>query len=275
MGKELTRAELAAQLYEQIEAAPLSLPDHIDRERFVRMVKATVSQDPTLLSASHRSIVMACIKAASDGLFIDGREAAMVIRNSKGGKVASYLPMYQGLMKLARNSGQIISMTANVVYEFDSFRYILGDEERIEHLPAGLDAEPGKPIAVYAVVRMTDGTVVREVMRRAAVLNIAAQGQNAFQYDPAKGRNWAEWWRKTVIRRVCKWLPRSTELQSFHDAAGRIDELVTFERQAPKPSAGAAAIRQLTDDIDEVPPKVLDDDYEAGDEQEVDPDAEV
>lgn len=260
MTQALSKAERATLLYGQIEGAELTLPDHIDRDRFVKMVRATIAANPDILEATPRSVVLSCIKAASDGLFLDGREAALIVRSVKVSrkgepdryeKQATYQPMVQGLMKLARNSGQIASITAQVIFQNDEFKHVLGDEERIEHTPAPLDVDPGKPIGVYAIVRLTDGTVVREVMRRTAVMGIAAQGKNAWQYDPAKGPNFGEWWRKTVIRRITKYIPRSTELQLFHDAAGRIDELVDF-RQDGQPagevrlSPGAAALQRLT-----------------------------
>ncbi|MCG8404532.1 MAG: recombinase RecT [Phycisphaerales bacterium] len=95
-----------------------------------------------------------------------------------------------------------------------------GDGERIEHAPAGVTDNRGPPVAIYAIVKLKDGTVVREVM------SIAGQGQNAYQYDPQKGKNFAEWWRKTAIRRISKYIPRDSDRagRHFHDAAERIDE---------------------------------------------------
>lgn len=232
-----------------------TLPKHIDPDAFARTIQTALQVQPDLMQATPRSLMVACMKAATDGLILDGREAALVMRNVKikdGGqerweKQATYQPMVQGLMKLARNSGQIASIVAQVVYENDRFTYVLGDDERIEHAPAPLTEDRGKAIAAYAIVKLTDGTTIREVMRASEILNIGGQGSNSYQYDPAKGKNYAEWWRKTVIRRITKYIPRSSDaVGRFEQAAERIDEDFEFEAEvAPQPEPvkkrGAAA----------------------------------
>lgn len=239
-----------------------TLPKHIDADAFARTIQTALQVQPDLMQATPRSLMVACMKAATDGLILDGREAALVMRNvnvgtrdnAKWEKQATYQPMVQGLMKLARNSGQIASIVAQVVYANDRFTYVLGDDERIEHAPAPLDQDRGKPIAAYAIVKLTDGTTIREIMRASEIMNIGSQGSNSYQYDPAKGKNYAEWWRKTVIRRITKYIPRSSDaIGRFEQAAERIDEEFEFEAEAPpaaqpikKRGAAAAALRDIT-----------------------------
>lgn len=241
-----------------------TLPKHIDPDAFTRTVQTALQVQPELLDCTPRSLMISCMKAATDGLILDGREAALIVRSVNVGtaqskkweKQATYQPMVQGLMKLARNSGEIISISAQVVYENDRFNFVLGDEERIEHIPASFDKEQGKPIAAYAIVKLRDGTSAREVMRASAIMNIAEQGKNAFQYKPESGKNYAEWWRKTVIRRITKYIPRSSDaVGKFAAAVERVDEDFDFEgevEQAPPPpkrkarGGGAAALRDVT-----------------------------
>jgi recombination protein RecT len=259
MNQQLTTTEqkrtpmtIAAGLKPQLSE---SLPKHIDPDAFARTIQTALQVQPDLMQATPRSLMTACMKAATDGLILDGREAALVMRNVNTGnrdnpkweKQATYQPMVQGLMKLARNSGQIASIVAHVVYENDKFDYVLGDNERIEHAPAPLTQDRGKAIAAYAIVKLTDETTIREVMRASEILNIGSQGSNSYQYDPAKGKNYAEWWRKTVIRRITKYIPRSSDaVGRFEQAAKRIDEDFDFEAEQPEPAApvkkrGAAA----------------------------------
>lgn len=239
-----------------------TLPKHIDPDAFARTIQTALQVQPDLMEATPRSLMIACMKAATDGLILDGREAALIVRNVNAGsrdnpqweKQATYQPMVQGLMKLARNSGQIVSIVAQVVYEHDRFTYVLGDDERIEHAPAPLTEDRGRPIAAYAIVKLTDGSVIREVMRASEIMNIAGQGKNSFQYDPSKGKNFAEWWRKTVIRRITKYIPRSSDaVGKFEQAAERIDEDYDFEgdvapppEPAKKRGAAAAALKDIT-----------------------------
>lgn len=215
-----------------------TLPSHINADKFTRDLQTVLNLNPDLANASPKSIFASALKAAADGLSLDGREAALVIRNVNVGtkdakkweKQATYLPMVQGLMKLARNSGEISSLTAQVVYANDKFTYTMGDDERIEHIPAGITEEQGLPVAVYAIAKLKDGTVIREVMRKSAVLSIGGQGSNSWQYDPGKGQNFAEWWRKTALRRIAKYIPRSSdEVGRLAAAIERIDEDYDFE----------------------------------------------
>ena len=210
-----------------------TLPSHINPDKFTRDLQTVLNLNPDLIQASPKSIFASALKAAADGLSLDGREAALVIRNVNVGtkdakkweKQATYLPMVQGLMKLARNSGEISSLTAQVVYANDKFTYTMGDDERIEHQPSSITEDQGAPVAVYAIAKLKDGTVIREVMRKSAVLAIGAQGSNAWQYAPDSGKNFAEWWRKTALRRIAKYIPRSSdEVGRLAAAIERIDE---------------------------------------------------
>ncbi|UNY40259.1 recombinational DNA repair protein [Paracoccus phage vB_PmaP_KLEP18-1] len=224
-----------------------ALPGHIPVDKFVRTVQTAITMNPEIARACEsregmQSLMVACTKAATDGLIIDGREAALV--TFKG--AVTYMPMVAGIMKMARNSGDIASISAHVVYENDEFTYVLGDDERIEHAPKFGDR--GAPVAVYAIVKMKDGTVQREVMDKDQVLRIGAQGRNSAQYDPKTGRNYGEWWRKTVIRRISKYLPRSSDRDDFQRAVERIDEDYDYDATdsetvpaAPTKKRGAAA----------------------------------
>lgn len=238
----------------------LVLPPGMTEDRFIRVVHTAIQLNPDITTATRPSIFGACLKAATDGLILDGREAALVVRSVKVSKKnepdryekqATYQPMVQGLKKLAEQAGW--NIVAHVVYANDTFTYSLGDDESIHHAPAPLDAERGKPIAAYAIAKSVDGgPAVREVMRASEILNIGSQGQNSYQYDPSKGKNYAEWWRKTLIRRICKYLPRSNDRSPFHDAAEQIDEDFDYSNEnqdaptnvtpiKPKKRGGAAA----------------------------------
>ena len=242
-----------------------ALPGHIPAEKFVRTVQTAVQMNPQIGSACNtaggiQSLMAACTKAATDGLILDGREAALVTFRQKTGDNqwedrVQYIPMVAGLMKKARNSGEISNISAHVVYENDQFNYVLGDEERIEHAPKF--GERGKAIAVYAIVKMKDGTVQREVMDKDAVMKIAAQSKNAAQYNPDTGKNYGEWWRKTVIRRISKYLPSSSDRDEFLQAVERIDDGFEYEAQDGGPTepaaqpakqrgAGAAKLKDIT-----------------------------
>lgn len=185
------------------------LPPQIPTDRFVRTAITAVSMQPDLLRSDRRSLLGACMKAAQDGLLPDGREAALVMFKGK----AQYMPMVAGLLKKARQSGVISSISAHVVYERDQFDYQLGDDEHIIHKPL-ITGERGKPVAVYAIARTTDGGAYREVMSVAQVEKVRAVSRASKPDSP-----WNTWWdemaRKTVIRRLAKYMPSSSDLDQL------------------------------------------------------------
>ena len=204
-----------------------ALPPQIPVDKFIRTTLTAVQMNPELLDADRRSLLGACMKAAQDGLLLDGREAAPVIFRTKEGPKVQYMPMVGGLLKKIRNSGELSSISANVVYENDQFTYELGDFEQITHKPF-LGAERGKPIAVYAVARTKDGAVYREVMSVADVEKVRASSR------AANAGPWVQWWdemaRKTVIRRIAKRLPSSAD---FEQVIQSDNEAVGFVQQGP------------------------------------------
>lgn len=189
----------------------MALPPQIPVQKFVRTTMTAVQMNPELLNADRRSLLASCMKAAQDGLLIDGREAALVIFRTKNGPAVQYMPMIGGLLKKLRNSGELASIAAHVAYQNDEFRYELGDEERIIHRPT-LGGTRGQPIAAYAIARTKDGAVYREVMS----LDQIEQVRNVSR---AKDNGpWVQWWdemaRKTVLRRLLKRLPSSADLDA-------------------------------------------------------------
>ena len=189
-----------------------ALPQHIPVEKFIRTCVNAVQNNPEILDCDNRSLLIACQKAAQDGLILDGREAALI----KFGRVATYMPMVQGIVKKARNSGKVANIIVQLVHKNDDFQFKPG----IDKLPIcnpDWFGERGDPIGAYAVGELKDGSVQVEIMSKAQILIIAAAGKNGHQYDPKKGKYFGEWWRKTVLKRLCKYLPSSTDLDGIID----------------------------------------------------------
>ncbi len=210
-----------AQLRKQLEAMrpqfAMALPSHIKPEKMQRVVMTVVQQTPELLDADRRSLLGACMKCAADGLIPDGREAALVIFNVKskaGGwsKRVQYMPMLGGLLKRARNSGEIAGVVVNVVHEADEFVQTPDDFDKpLLHRPPKLGTPRGEPIGAYALVKLADGTVMHEVMDRAEIERVRAVSK------AKDGGPWTQWWdqmaRKTVFRRLAKYLPMDAETE--------------------------------------------------------------
>lgn len=238
----------------------LALPKTgITAERFTRVATTAILNDPKLMEADRTSLYSACMRAAQDGLLPDGREAALVVFSGKNGKIAQYMPMLAGILKKVRNSGELVSLTSNVVYSGDEFDYWVDEEgEHLTHKPNMLAPDRGKPIGVYALAKTKDGGVYVEVMSIAQVEQVRSSSR-AKDSGP-----WVSWWdemaRKTVIRRLSKRLPMSTDLDSLiraddalYDVAAPAQDTPQTEVHADAPPRKPSRLRSVVAAAEEIP----------------------
>ncbi|HGJ5869589.1 recombinase RecT, partial [Arsenophonus nasoniae] len=101
------------------------LPAQVTTEQFTRTAATALIENAELQNADKQSLVLALTRCAKDGLMPDGREAALVVRSTKVNnqfvKKAVYMPMVDGVIKRARQSGQVANIIAKVVYAQDEF----------------------------------------------------------------------------------------------------------------------------------------------------------
>lgn len=206
------------------------LPANVSFEAFKNAAIVAFTDNPMIAKCDMGTVFKSLRRLAAAGLVPDGREAALVPFKTKIGdnyvQVCQAMPMIFGLIKTARNSGEISDIRAHIVYEAEvetkRFNYVVGDTERLEHEPI-LFGEKGSPVAAYAIASMKDGTIIREFMDAGEIDKVRRSG--ASQLDFVKGQRptvsdqpkgiWADWqgemWKKTVIRRLIKRLPLSAE----------------------------------------------------------------
>ncbi len=223
----------------QLKAA---LPARISVEKFTRVALQgiqTHKDKNKLLGANRQTLYNSISKAATDGLQLDGREAALTVFHNKDTKEDEvvYMPMTQGLVKLARNSGEIKNIIAEVVYSKDFFQFTIGEDEKPKHKPNWFDEDRGEPVGVWALVSLDNGEHIHAILPKSKVMKIASKSKNSYQYDPAKGLYFDEWWKKTAVKNVLKYAPKSTELENLiaHDDEEFIDgegNVVTMPAQA-------------------------------------------
>jgi recombination protein RecT len=186
------------------------------------------------------------MKAAQDGLLLDGREAGLSLYNDRASncQTVAYMPMVNGILKKIRQSGEISSIRAHVVYEGDEFDFELGDDERISHKPKL--AEQGQPIAAYAIAKFKDGDIQREVMSLTEIEKIRAKATGIGKACWAS--SWGEMAKKTVIRRLSKRLPTSNDLGADRDP---VDTVVpaSVEEMTPPSLQPAITVEDLNHQI--------------------------
>lgn len=207
----------------------MALPGHVPVEKFLRTVVTAVQNTPSLEQCDRKSLYSAAMKAASEGLLPDGREAAIIPFKGK----AMYIPMYSGILKKVRNSGELLSISAAIVYEKDVFSYSIdADGEHLQHAPDVFSDDRGLRRGVYAIAKTKDGGVYVEVMSEKQVMAVKNSGA-AKDAGPWKGPFEEEMWKKSAIKRLSKRLPMSTDLEETLKAD---DDLYDFAAPDPVPT---------------------------------------
>lgn len=209
-----------------------ALPSHVAPEKFIRVAKTAIQNTPALVNADRRSLFGAFVRLAQDGLLPDGREAAVVMFGNK----AQAMPMIAGVLKKIRQSGEVAKVSAQVVYANDKFVVKYGFDEDVEHVPPPLDQPRGEPIGAYATAVLKDGSQLLEVMSLEEIEKVRAVSR------AARDGPWVAWWaemaRKTVMRRLSKRLPMSTDLEDeifSRDETMRPNlQAIDVEPEAPK-----------------------------------------
>lgn len=197
-----TVAALFQKHKDQIQAA---LPRHLDADRMLRITMTCVRRTPKLAECDPKSLFGAVIEASQLGLE-PGIRAHLV----PFGKEVQLIADYRGLMDLARRSGEIGSISAHAVHEGDDFDFVLGTDSYIRHRPKGT----GPVTHVYAVAKWKDGKTTQfEVMTAAEVEAVKAKSRGANSASSPWKTDYDAMAKKSVIRRLCKYLPSSMELQ--------------------------------------------------------------
>jgi recombination protein RecT len=239
--KDLTTLPISDAIEAFTPQFSAALPDNIPVAKFKRVLVTALNQNKDLPRCDRHSLFLAAVKCAQDGLYPDGREAALV---PFGGQV-TYMPMVTGLRRLM--ASEVIVATTEVVYENDRFRYVLGDDASIEHEPPPLDQDRGQPIGAYCSIKLKSGGHIREVMSRAEIERIRTMYSKASRPDAPWNQHWGEMARKTVLKRAAKQVAFSPEVaQAFtredDDAALIIDHNLIGEppplaepQPAPRP----------------------------------------
>ncbi|HGN2064128.1 TPA: recombination protein RecT, partial [Proteus mirabilis] len=216
--KEKTKDQLLVEcinkpsMKAQLAAA---LPRHMTPDRMIRIVSTEIRKTPELANCDMQSFIGAVVQCSQLGLEPGnalGHAYLLPFGNGKSKSGQSNVQLiigYRGMIDLARRSGQIVSISARTVRQGDSFHFEYGLNENLTHIPG--ENEDSPITHVYAVARLKDGGVQFEVMTHNQIEKVRALSK-ASQNGPWVS-HWEEMAKKTVIRRLFKYLPVSIEMQ--------------------------------------------------------------
>ncbi len=178
-----------------------ALPLHITADRLIRVSLNCIRANPKLLDCTPESLFGAITESATLGLECNGvlGQAYLV----PYGKECVLIAGYKGLIDLVRRSGNVSTLTMEVVHQGDDFSYQLGDQPMIHHIPD--DDNPDRddqPIThAYAVVVLRDGGIQRKVWTTAKIDKHKERYSKAWKKPDSPWRTaWPVMAKKTVIR---------------------------------------------------------------------------
>lgn len=200
-----------------------ALPRHLSADRMARVALTSFRNVPKLAECNPLSVFAAVLQAAQLGIEPGLMGEAHLIPY---GDTCQLIPGYQGLIKLAKQTGQVVDIYAMAVRDKDKFRCTFGINRDLVHdplaakggFPASLEAR-GEIIGFYAVAVFKDGTRTFVVMGKDEVdltRDNSSGWQSAKRFNKEKKHPWHVHYEamgnKTAIRRLCKMLPKSPEL---------------------------------------------------------------
>ena len=212
-----------AFLYDNQSIIKDMMPKILNADRFLRVAVSELAKTPKLLECTPASLLGALMQCAQFGLepsSILGHAYLVPFRNNKKGGIyeVQLIPGYKGLMTLARRSGELSVIDAHEVRAGDQFDYAYGTDPKLTHKPA--KSGRGEVEYYYAVARMKDGGVQFVVMSVEDVQEHKARFSRSAENGPWVD-NKEEMAKKTCLRKLCKYIPASVELQK----AVMLDEL--------------------------------------------------
>jgi recombination protein RecT len=217
------------------------LARQIDPKRFTRMIVAQINKTPKLLECTPMSVVNSALQAASLGLEIRTNQAYLVPFKDKWGKTQCNLLIdYRGKIDLAKRSGFIKDMEARLVYAADEFECSFGAEPRFIHRPFLMHRhssgvwdrvsveERGEVILGYAIAWIKGARAPHiEPMTYSEIEGIRSKSRS--KNDGPWVTDWGQMARKTLIHRICNYIPQSPELAIAQDLDDRLDVDIPLE----------------------------------------------
>lgn len=223
--------------FSNIEERFAQLTDIKTFKREISFAMQHISKSAQLQKCDKNSLISAVLNVANFGLSLNPikKEAYIVPRYDRQSGMIAYLePSYQGLIKSVTEHGGVLAIAAHVVYQGDEFIYENGLETILKHVPK----YKSKVVThAFAVATLAGGIKQPEVMEITELNEIrdTSTSWKAFKDGKISSCIWKTWpnemYRKTVIRRMCKYLPKGNN--------DRLAELVAADETDYQPSFSA------------------------------------
>ena len=219
---------VTAEYFDKIRSKWMQQGDEASFAREISFALQHLNRNKKLKECTAQSVMESVLNITQIGLTLNPalKLAHLVPRYTNGALQCNLEASYQGLVKLITDTGSCKKIYAHPVMKGDTFAVKLGTELKVEHTPQYTSKIVEK---VYAIGVLQDGTIQVEVMTSDEIDAIRdnSESYKAFKENKIKTTPWDshynEMARKTVIRRLCKYLPK-TEAWEHVAKAIQLDE---------------------------------------------------
>lgn len=149
----LTQSDIATYISGMKERIAAVLPKHLTAERIIQMAATTIQRNPQIAKCNTASLLGSVMQASILGFPpVDSLGYCYFVPY---GNEVQFQIGYRGFIELARRSGKIKMVYAEVVRQGDEFNAEFGLDPKLEHKPS---FDSSKPMThVYAVCHFIDG----------------------------------------------------------------------------------------------------------------------
>jgi len=228
------------------------IPKHLTAERMIQMATTLIARNPRIAECTASSVVGSVVSASILGFppvqelgycyFVPYRRNIGTKSSPNYVKELQFQIGYKGHMELARRSSQIKSIHAEVVREGDEFKYQLGLNPELKHIP---DADINAMVThAYAVAHYKDGGYNFVVLTRNQIeaLRLRSPGQSAGKPSDVWATDYDKMAMAKAVKQLSKFLPISIDYHENLIADEKVIHLEDIEE-------GKIKIENLEGDI--------------------------
>lgn len=199
-----------------------ALPSYLPVDKFIRTALTAINSNPKLANCTQQSLLAAIMNSAQLGLEFNtplGEAYLIPYEDKKKGiTTVNFQLGYQGLLKLAYNTGQFKRITAREVRENEVFDFDYGTGE-ISHKPC-LTGDSGDVIGYYAIYQTKDGG--QDVFYMSKEDARAYGLKYSVPFKRYKSGPWVDNFdamaKKSALIQVLKYAPKAIESQALVQA---------------------------------------------------------
>lgn len=220
---------------------------YLTPERLVKLAVVALAKTPDLAKVPVASLIAELINCSRLGLEPNvegGRWLLPFKRKVDGKEFFELVPVtdYRGLIDIARRSGEVLAIHADVVREKDKWEFWVdaGGATLIHLHHRRSEGERGDIIGAYAIVKLKNGEVQATFVTLQEIGSARSRSRGADSKFSPWVNDFEAMAKKTAIRRLYNLLPKTPDISEAREVLAEEDKVVEMEVAEAAPGAPTA-----------------------------------